>query len=93
VAFAEGRPSVHPGRLLWKHVLRILAAFLAYRNHILPPNPRKLLRPAGYRPYRPAAAPSPERGSAAPARRPSGVTRIAWACPKVWSPGGLSMTW
>jgi len=93
VAFAEGRPVHTPGRLLWKHVLRILAGFLAHRNHLMLPNPRKLARPAGYHPYRAARAPSPERGSAAPARRPSGVTRIAWACPKGWSPGGLSMTW
>ena len=33
-------------------------------------------------PHRPANAPSPARGSAAPVSMPSLVTRIAWACPK-----------
>jgi hypothetical protein len=37
VAFAEGRPSSSSGRLPRKRVLRILAAFLAHRNDILPP--------------------------------------------------------
>ena len=47
---------------------------------------------AGARFQRPAAAPMRDRGSAAPARAPSGVTSITWAWPKPAS-GASSTAW